>query len=143
VFWRISLVLCFAKKIYFQTLTLILYIMCISKPRTNYISHVKFITGNICVYFLLLFSIIIWNMYWIRLKFQLCVKRGGGTHVLFTLCLFTYSVVQHILCCVFCFVFLRFVYPLLPVSLDCPFLISPLVFSNVYLQFLWIAHYKR
>ena len=31
---------------------------------------------------------------------------------------------QHILCCI---------YPMLPVSLDCPFLIDPLVFSNIYL----------
>jgi hypothetical protein len=35
-----------------------------------------------------------------------------------------------------CFVFLCFVYlrPVLPVSLDCPSLISPSVFSNVYLK---------
>ena len=38
----------------------------------------------------------------------------------------------HIVLC-FCFVFLRFVYPVLPVSLDCPYLIAPSVFSNVYL----------
>ena len=56
------------------------------------------------------------------------------------------SGVQHILCCVV----LRLVYPMLAVSLDCPFLIAPLVFSNVYLscvlcilcwQFLWIVHF--
>jgi hypothetical protein len=47
------------------------------------------------------------------------------------LCLFVHSGVQHILCCVFAF--LRLVYSMLPVSLDCPFLISPSVFSNVYL----------
>jgi len=47
------------------------------------------------------------------------------------LCLFAYIDVQHILCCVF--VFLRLVYPMLLVSLDCPFLIAPSVFSNVYL----------
>ena len=35
------------------------------------------------------------------------------------LCLFAYSGVQHILC---------LVYPMLSVSLDCPFLIAPLVF---------------
>ena len=35
------------------------------------------------------------------------------------LCLFAYSGVHHILCC---FVFLRVMYPVLPVSLDCPFL---------------------
>ena len=41
------------------------------------------------------------------------------------------------LCCVvFLFVCLRPVsrYPMLPVSLDCPFLITPSVFSNIYLQ---------
>jgi hypothetical protein len=32
----------------------------------------------------------------------------------------------------FCFVFLRLVYHMLPVSLDCPFLIEPSVFSSVY-----------
>ena len=33
-----------------------------------------------------------------------------------------------------CFDCLRLVYPMLPVSLNCPFLIVPAVFSNVYLQ---------
>jgi hypothetical protein len=46
------------------------------------------------------------------------------------LCLFAYNGVQRILC----FVFLRLVYPMLPVSLDCQFLIVPSVFSNVYLR---------
>jgi hypothetical protein len=46
------------------------------------------------------------------------------------LCLFADSGVQHILCCVF----LCLVYPMLPVSLDCSFLIARLVFSNVYLS---------
>ena len=55
---------------------------------------------------------------------------GGIMSYLRYLCLFAYSGVQHILCCVF----LRLVYPMLPVSLDCPFLISPSVFSNVYLN---------
>jgi hypothetical protein len=36
------------------------------------------------------------------------------------LCLFAYSGVQHIACCVF----LRIVYPMLPVFLDCPFFIA-------------------
>jgi hypothetical protein len=39
--------------------------------------------------------------------------------------------VQHILCRV-CFVCLRFVCSVLPVSLVCPFLIAPSVFSNFY-----------
>jgi hypothetical protein len=34
---------------------------------------------------------------------------------------------------VLCFAFLRLVYLMLPVSLDCQFLIAPSVFSNVYL----------
>jgi hypothetical protein len=33
----------------------------------------------------------------------------------------------------FCFVFLSFVYSMLRVSLDCPFLISPSVFFNLYI----------
>jgi hypothetical protein len=44
-------------------------------------------------------------------------------------CLFEHSGVQHILC----FVCLRLVYPMLAVSLDCPFLIATSVFSNIYL----------
>ena len=44
------------------------------------------------------------------------------------LCLFAYS---GVLC--FCFVSLRLVYSMLPVSLDCLFLIASSVFSNVYL----------
>ena len=50
------------------------------------------------------------------------------------LCLLAHSGVQHMLCCVLCFACLRLVYPMLPVSLDCPFLIAPSVFSNVYLS---------
>ena len=45
------------------------------------------------------------------------------------LCLFAYSGIQDILCCVFVCI----VYPMLPVSLNCPFLIALSVFSNVYL----------
>ena len=44
------------------------------------------------------------------------------------LCFLGYSGVQHLLCCVFP----RLVYPMLPVFLDCPFLIAPSVFSNVH-----------
>ena len=48
------------------------------------------------------------------------------------LCLFMYSGVQHILC----YVFLRLVYPMLPISLDCHFFYCSLVFSKVYLSLL-------
>ena len=50
--------------------------------------------------------------------------------------LFVFVCVQwcptNILLC-FCFVCVPLVYPKLPVSLDCPFLIVPSIFSNVYL----------
>ena len=46
------------------------------------------------------------------------------------LCLFTCGGVQHMLC--FCFVCLRLVCLVLPVSLDCPFLFAPSVFSDLY-----------
>ena len=51
------------------------------------------------------------------------------------LCLFVHSGVQHMLCCVvlyFCFVFLRRLFLMLLVSLDCSLVIAPSVFSNVY-----------
>ena len=46
------------------------------------------------------------------------------------LCLFVYSGVQHILCCVFVLIF----FVLLQVCLDCSFLIAPSVFSSIYLD---------
>jgi hypothetical protein len=64
------------------------------------------------------------------------------------LCLFAYSGVQHILCCVMCCVILRLVYPMLPVSLcfssSCvPYVASVSVFfyvlCTVCCQFLWIV----
>jgi hypothetical protein len=44
----------------------------------------------------------------------------------------TSIVVSNIYGVMFCVVFLRLVYPILPVSLDCPFLIAPSVFSSGY-----------
>jgi hypothetical protein len=55
------------------------------------------------------------------------------------LCLFEYSGVQHTLCCVF----IAIVYHMLPVSLDCPFLITPSVFSNVYIYMVCIISFSR
>jgi hypothetical protein len=46
-------------------------------------------------------------------------------------CLFAHSCGQHILCCVF----VVFSSSMLPVSLDCPFMIAPSVFSNVYIMY--------
>ena len=61
-------------------------------------------------------------------KREVCVG-GGIMSYLRYLCLFAHSWVQQILCCVF--VSLGLVYPMLPVSTDCPFLVAPSVFSNV------------
>jgi len=50
------------------------------------------------------------------------------------LCLFACSGVWHLLCCVFVlFSVFRLMRPMLPVSLDCQYLVAPSVFSNVYL----------
>ena len=63
------------------------------------------------------------------------VKRRA--HVLFTLFVFACAwwCPTHIALC-FCFAVLRLVYHMLPISLYCPFLIAPSVFSNVYLPHL-------
>ena len=50
------------------------------------------------------------------------------------LCLFAHSGDQHIFCCVFALFFFVLYMPVLPVLLDCPYLIAPSVFSNVYIE---------
>ena len=72
--------------------------------------------------------------YSVRLFLQLFVGGLMSCMYLRYLCLFVHSAVQHILCCVFGLfvVVLCLVYPMLPVSLDCPFVITPSVFSNIY-----------
>ena len=67
----------------------------------------------------------------VRLYLQLLV--GWPMSYLRYLCLFAHSSIQHIMCCVFIIFCLSLVYPMLPVSLDCPYCIAPLVFSDVYL----------
>jgi len=54
--------------------------------------------------------------------------------LIYVTCVCLREVVSNTYCIVFCFVFLRLVscYHKLPVSLDCPFLITLSVFSNVY-----------
>ena len=49
------------------------------------------------------------------------------------LCAIYKDMCSFVLC--FCFVCLRLVCPMLPVSLDCPFLIASSAFSNVYLNY--------
>ena len=64
----------------------------------------------------------------VRLYLKLFIE--GLMSYLRYLCFFAHSGVQHILCCVY----VLFFFVLFPVSLDCPFLISPSVFSNVSLS---------
>jgi len=52
----------------------------------------------------------------------------------YVICVCLYSGVQHVFTWVFYFVFLHLVYPMLPVSLGCSFLIAPSVFSNFCLE---------
>ena len=63
-----------------------------------------------------------WKWCSVRLFLRLFV--GGRMSYLRYLCLFAYCGVQHIWRC--------FSSSMLPVSLNCPFLIAPSVFSNVY-----------
>ena len=69
----------------------------------------------------------------VRLYFKLFVVLEFMSDLRY-LCLFAYSCVQHLLCCVFLlFVFLLYlVYPMMPVSLDSSFLIACSISSNVY-----------
>ena len=64
----------------------------------------------------------------VRLYLQLFVV--GLMSYLHYLCVFAYSGVQHIVSCYF--VLFVYVYHMLPISLDCLFLIATLVLSNVY-----------
>jgi hypothetical protein len=63
------------------------------------------------------------------LYFQLFVE-GLMSYYIICICLVTDSGVQNILCCVFV-LFFFILYSMLLVSLDCPILIAPSVFSNV------------
>ena len=60
-----------------------------------------------------------------------CLQMGS-----YRMCVCLRIVVSNTYCLCFCFVFLRLLYPMMEVSLSCPFLIAPSVFSNVYLLLL-------
>ena len=74
-------------------------------------------------------------VFWCSVRLYLQLFVGGFMSYLRYLCLLAYSGVQHIFCFFFgLFVFvLCLVYSMLPVSLDCQFLIAPSIFSNIYL----------
>ena len=61
-----------------------------------------------------------------------CLQQGSCLIQVICVCCAQWCSTHIVLC--FCFVFLRIVYPMLPVSLYCTFLIVPSVFSNVYLR---------
>ena len=81
---------------------------------------------------------LLWSVLLIILAFCIaffCLCYVSHIHVLYMLFVFyAHSGIQHMLCCRFCFVCLPLVCPLLPVSLDCPFLIATSAFYYVYLQ---------
>jgi len=52
-----------------------------------------------------------------------------GSCLIYVVCNYLHRVVSNTYCVVVCF---GTVCPVLPISLDCPFLIAPSVFSNVY-----------
>ena len=101
---------------------------------------------------LMLFSFLCCSIMYLTLTFSVpccdihydfCIKTMFGQSLppvvcrrayLRYLCLFVFSGVKNILPFLFYFVFLRLVYPMLPFSLAYPFLITPSVFSNVYLS---------
>ena len=55
------------------------------------------------------------------------------------LCLLAYCGIQSILSCVIVFLFLRLLYPMSPVSLDCQFWIALSVFPNICLLSFLVA----
>ena len=60
-----------------------------------------------------------------------------GSCLIYVICVYLRIVVANTYCVVFLFCLyfvLCLVYAMLPVSLDCPFLITPSVFSDIYLQ---------
>ena len=81
----------------------------------------------------------------VRHDFCIMTMFGGSvppvvyrrTHILFTLFLFvfSYSGVQHILCCVFVLFFFVLCTLCCQVFMDCHYLIAPSVFSNVHLLY--------
>ena len=68
----------------------------------------------------------------VRIHLQLFCRRGSCFIYVMCVCLHRVVSSSYIVLCI-CFPCLRLVYPMLPVSLECPFLVAPSVFSNVYL----------
>ena len=71
----------------------------------------------------------------LRCSVRLYLKLFVGFIYLICVCL--HIVMSNTYYVVFCFVFLNLVCPMLPVSQNCPFLITPSVFCIVYLQYIF------
>ena len=67
-----------------------------------------------------------------------CLSEGAC--LIYIICFCMCIVLSNTCCVVFLFFFLRLVYPMLPVSLVCTFLIVPSVFSNVYIRNISWSH---
>ena len=105
-----------------------------------------YLVGSVLLIFLIFcVALVCLLTFWVQccyFRYDFCIQTMFGSslfqivccrvHVWFTL--FAYCCVQYILCCVFVlFVFfLCLVYPMMPVSLDCSFLIAHFISSNVY-----------
>jgi len=81
------------------------------------------------------------NKAWLHLECVLHRYIKNTTEVysqflIYVICVCLGIVVSNIYCVVFLFCFSSFCLPMLPVSLDCPFLIAPSVFYSVYLQYI-------
>ena len=98
-----------------------------------YRPFVKTILCNLFLFYCLFLSFCLLKVY---LSFIIYFCADFKNDVGVRLCrranvLYTYSGVQHILCCVLVFC-LRLVHSGLPVSLECPFMIVSSLFSNIY-----------
>ena len=98
------------------------------------------ISLSFCVVLLCVFTFVLSSVLWCLLRFP---HKNDIRFVLASSCfsqVWCLSYVISVYFCVYwcsahtvvCFVFLRLVYPMLPISLNCPFLIAPSAFSNVY-----------
>ena len=98
--------------------------------------HVAHLVSFLCCYIMCLYLVPCCDVcydFCIKTMFSSSLPPLYSEGLIYNLCMFAFSGIQHILCCVF--VLLRHVYPVLPVFLDCPFMIGPSVFSNVYLNY--------
>ena len=113
-----------------QTIKLTCLVLCLSRTNCSLNLHLYYVSLLSQFRVVMFFTISIYKRRSVHLYLQLFVGRRMS--YLRYLCLFTHSFVQHILCCVFVLFFLRLVYRVLPVSLDCPFFL-PFRYSLTFL----------